>query len=86
MDDTWRNGVLIEKVGDTTISRFKIPQDWTPPPLKSGDKKFECIDNPGKWPRFCYFPEFKKNDYIDNQLPTGEMPVLENFHGQQVLK
>ena len=25
MDNLWRNGVLIEKVGDTTISRFKIP-------------------------------------------------------------
>ena len=36
MDDPWRNGVLIEKVGDPKISRFNIPEDWMPPPLKSG--------------------------------------------------
>ena len=54
MNDTWRSGVLIEKAGNPKILRFKIQKNWTPPPLKSGEKKFDEIDNPGKWYRFFY--------------------------------
>ena len=56
MDDPWRNGILIEKAGNPTILRFNIPQDWTPPPLQSGEKKFEDVDIPGKWPQYFYRP------------------------------
>ena len=56
MDYPWKNGVLIEKVGDPKISLSKIPEDWTPPPLKSWETKFEDVDNPGKWHRYFYCP------------------------------
>ena len=48
MDYPWKNGVLIEKVGDPKISLSKIPEDWTPPPLKTRKIFFENVDNPGK--------------------------------------
>ena len=45
------------------------------PTLKSGEIKFEDVEKPGKWPRFCYHPYFKKNGYIGHQLPIGAMFV-----------
>ena len=53
MGDPWSNGALIEKEGNPTILQFKIPEDWTPPPDKSGETKFEGVDNPEKWHRYC---------------------------------
>ena len=56
MGDPWRNGVIIDKAGNPTISRFNIPEYWTPPPEKSGETKFEDIDKPEKWPCYFYHP------------------------------
>ena len=86
MDDTWRNGVLIEKVFNLTISRFNIPEDWTPPPLKSGETKFEEMYNPGKWPQFFYCQSLKNNDYIWHQLTNGAMPVTEDVYDRRCSK
>ena len=41
---------MIEKAVDPKTSKFNIQEDWTPPPLKSGDNFFEDVDNPGKCP------------------------------------
>ena len=82
MDDLWRNGVLIEKEGDQEIQQFKIPEHWTPPPEKSGEKKFEDMDNQGKRPWYSYHPEFKKNYYLGHQLLTEAINVPEDDHGQ----
>ena len=77
---------MFEKAGDPAIKQFKIPDDWMPPPLKSGEKKFEDVENPGKWPWFCYLPEFKRNYYIGHQLPTRAIPVPEDVHDPQYPK
>eukprot|EP00957_Ditylum_brightwellii_P158060 12031725-Ditylum_brightwellii.AAC.1 len=45
MDDPWVNRLLIEKVGDTKIKQFTIPDEWTPP-VKPGQPNFTELDNP----------------------------------------
>eukprot|EP00957_Ditylum_brightwellii_P198894 15159706-Ditylum_brightwellii.AAC.1 len=46
MDDPWVNGVLVEKMGDTKINQFTIPDQWKPPTVKADQPKFTELDNP----------------------------------------
>ena len=36
------------------IDFYKVPEDWNPPKKRPGEPKFEKVDNPGKWPHFCF--------------------------------
>jgi hypothetical protein len=60
----------------------KPPPEYIPPPVKTekGEPKWEEVDNPGDWSRYCFTPSFNKSGtYISHSLPTGAVPVpLEN--------
>ena len=81
MDDMWSNSLMIEKVGDPTISQFNIPDYWTPPHENIKQTKFEDVENPGNVPPYFYCPLFKKNDYLWHKLPTRAMHVQVDDHG-----
>ncbi|KAG7336532.1 hypothetical protein IV203_025048 [Nitzschia inconspicua] len=54
------------------------PSEYVPPAVKTekGEPKFEELDNPGDWSRYCFNSSFNKSgSYISHSLPTGAVPV-----------
>ncbi|KAG7349515.1 hypothetical protein IV203_012112 [Nitzschia inconspicua] len=61
-----------------TASVPQPPSDCVPPAVKTenGEPKWEELDNPGDWSRYCFNPSFNKSgSYISHSLPTGAVPI-----------
>jgi hypothetical protein len=77
--------------GPKEVNIARPPDDWEIPEVqdKRGEPKFEDVDNPGNWPRYCYRPEFasraKTSKYKRFSLPTGAEPVPKNIEGERKL-
>jgi hypothetical protein len=68
--------------GTVMLTCATKPDDWVAPAPKTdlGEPKFEEVDNPGKWPQFCFTPKFKMEgrkavQYLHHALPSGCTPV-----------
>ena len=75
------------------VNIYKPPADWTIPKRKEerNEPKFEDVDNPGKWPQYCFRPKFVKGpgagskpEYSHHQLPTGAVPLPKNEDGKRI--
>ncbi|KAG7337431.1 hypothetical protein IV203_034509 [Nitzschia inconspicua] len=61
-----------------TASVPQPPSDYVPPAVKTekGEPKWEELNNPGDWSRYCFNPSFNKSgSYISHSLPTGALPA-----------
>ena len=78
---------LTDTLNQCDVKISTPPADWTAPLAQEdrGEPKFEDVDNPGKWPRYCYRPIFSGRlstaKYKHHSLPTGAMPVPKNSEG-----
>ena len=79
-------------IANLNMSHVKIPRvpiDYVAPLVRPErqEPNFEDVDNPGKWPRYCFQPKFlsrsKNSLYTRHTMPTGAVPVPKNKHGER---
>ena len=80
---------LTDTLNQCDVKISTPPVDWTTPVAQEnrGEPKFEDVDNPGKWPRYCFRPIFagrsSTTKYKHHALPTGAMPFPKNAEGNR---
>ena len=77
--------------GNADVNILKVPNDWVTPEPNTvhGEPAFADVDNPGRWPQFCFRPEFtgrgNASKYAHHSMPTGIHPCPKNpDDGQRV--
>lgn len=89
-DSTHALGGMRFGSGKKEIKISRPPADWNAPKVedKRGEPKFEDVDNPGDWPRYCFKPVFggrsKTTKYQHHALPTGAIPVPADDDGKRL--